>query len=107
MNFVTHKDIVAFDNHTKIKNLNPFKDIIRYKNKGFKINLTVKNGEKYAQTITRLDILATVAHEEKLSKKDFKMLLEHPDVTVYDVRPAILDIEQGKTSYPCPCCRDL
>ena len=91
MNFVTHKDLVTFDKHTKIKNVESFKDILRYKNKGFKINFTAKKGgEKYAQTISRFDVLATVAAEEKLSKKDFKMLLEHPDVTVYDVRPPML-----------------
>ena len=31
MNFVTHKDLVTFDNQTKIKNVKSLKDILRYK----------------------------------------------------------------------------
>ena len=87
INFVSHKDLVKFNDNTNIKNVKSFKDILRYKNKGFKVNFTEKNGEKYATHITRFDILATVAPDEKLSKEAFKTYLAHEDAVVYDVRP--------------------
>ncbi len=90
MGFITHKDTVKFTDETKIKNVKSFKDIVRYKNKGFRINFEVKDGVKVATEIVRFDILKTVAAEEKLSKDTFKSQLHNEGVAIYDVRPPMM-----------------
>jgi len=90
MNFVSHKDTVQFTDETKIRNVKSFKDIRRYKNKGFRINFTEKTGDKYATEIIRFDILTTVAEEEKLTKEAFKKQLDNENVAIYDVRPPMM-----------------
>ncbi len=90
MNFISHKDTVKFTAETKIKNVKSFKDILRYKKKGFRINFKEQNGDKYATEIVRFDILKTVAAEEKLTKDEFKNQLHNESVAIYDVRPPMM-----------------
>ncbi|MCP4287306.1 MAG: hypothetical protein GY792_23165 [Gammaproteobacteria bacterium] len=90
MSFISHKDTVKFTEETEFRNVKSFKDIRRYKNKGFRINFTEKNGDKYATEIVRFDILKTVATEEKLTTEAFKKQLHDKNVAIYDVRPPMM-----------------
>jgi len=87
MDFMSHKDVVKFDDHTAVKYVKSFEDIRNYRTKGFQINYRETNGDKIATEIIRFDILKTVTNDERLSKEEFKKLRENPAVKVYDVRP--------------------
>ncbi len=88
MNLLTHKEVVRFDEHTRVKNLESLEDMANYKGKGFRIHFVEEDGQKYAVLITRFDILKMIRDEDKLSKKDLKRLLaEREDIVLVDVRP--------------------
>lgn len=87
MDFMTHKEVVKFNEATRVKYVKDFKDIRNYKKKGFQLNYVEKDGEKLATEIIRFDILKVIKDEEKLSRDAFKLLLQDPKVQVFDVRP--------------------
>ena len=94
MNFLSHKEVVKFDDNTEIKNVQSLEDIRNYKKKGFAINYTDKDGERVATSITRFDILKTIESGEykveKLSLEQFKEQMQKKNSVVYDVRPPML-----------------
>ncbi|MDI6801604.1 MAG: rhodanese-like domain-containing protein [Thermodesulfovibrionales bacterium] len=82
------KEIVKFDDSTKVKNMGSIEDMNKYKGKAFQINFVEKKGKKVATNITRFDILKTIKPEDKLSKEDFKKLIaERKDLVIVDARP--------------------
>lgn len=87
MNFLSHKEVVKFNDNTAIKNVASFEDIRKYKGKGFTIHFVEKNGEKVATEVIRFDILKTITPEEKLTKAEFKEQRQQKNAVVYDVRP--------------------
>lgn len=94
MNFLSHKDVVKFNDETTIKYVSSIKDIRNYLGKGFTIHFDQKNGDKIATAITRFDILKTIDSGEykvdKLSKDQFTAMLEGKKASLYDVRPPML-----------------
>ncbi len=87
MDFMTHKEVVKFNDETAVKYVRDFKDIRNYKKKGFQINYVERDGEKLATEIIRFDILKVIEDDEKLSRAEFQMLRKDPKVAVFDVRP--------------------
>jgi len=91
MSFLSHKEIVAFDDSTELKNVASLEDIRNYLNKGFTVKFTEKNGKKHATLINRFDVLKTIESGQykvgKLSKEEFKAKTADAKVAVYDVRP--------------------
>lgn len=91
MNFLTHKEVVAFDETTALKNVASLEDIRNFLNKGFTVKFTEKDGQKHATFINRFDVLKTIESGQykvgKLSKEEFKARTADPKVMVYDVRP--------------------
>lgn len=91
MNFLSHKEVVKFDEKTELKNVSSLEDIRNYTNKGFSIHFTEKDGEKRATAITRFDVLKAIEEGEykveKLSLKQFKQGMQAKNAIVYDVRP--------------------
>jgi rhodanese-related sulfurtransferase len=82
------KEIVRFDESTKVKNMDSIEDMKKYKGKAFTINFVEKKGKRVATDITRFDILKTIKSEDKLSKDDFKKLIaEKKDLVIVDARP--------------------
>ena len=49
MDLMGHKEVVKFNDHTELKNLNSFKEIRSYKGKGFRIHYVEKQGEAGSQ----------------------------------------------------------
>lgn len=109
MDFLSHKEVVRFDDNTVLRNVRSFEDIRNYTNKGFAVRYTEKDGEKLAAAITRFDVLKTIEsgeyNVEKLSREQFdKQRLKHNTV-VYDVRPPMLYQAShipGAKSLPAP-----
>ena len=89
MDLMGHKEVVKFNDHTELKNLNSFKEIRSYKGKGFRIHYVEKQGEKHAVLITRFDILRTIKPEDKLDHQAFKNYRQQAGVNVYDTRPPV------------------
>ena len=91
MNFLTHKEVVSFDETTELKNVASLDDIRNYLNKGFTVKFTEKNGRKHATFINRFDVLKTIESGQykvgKLDKNSFKTRTADAKVAVYDVRP--------------------
>lgn len=87
MDFMTHKEVVKFNDDTKVKYVKDFNDIRNYKKKGFQIYFVEKDGEKLATEIIRFDILKVIEDDEILSRDEFKLLRKNKKVKVYDVRP--------------------
>jgi rhodanese-related sulfurtransferase len=91
MNFLTHKEVVSFDETTELKNVASLEDIRNFLNKGFTIKFTEKNGRKHATLINRFDVLKTIESGQykvgKLNKEEFKARTADAKVVVYDVRP--------------------
>jgi len=87
MDFMTHKEVVKFNDDTKVKYVKDFNDIRNYKKKGFQIYFVEKDGEKLATEIIRFDILKVIEVDEKLSRDEFKLLRKDQKVKIYDVRP--------------------
>lgn len=87
MDFMTHKEVVKFNDATKVKYVKDFSDISNYKQKGFQINFVEKDGQRVATEIIRFDILKVIQDDEKLSRDAFKLLRQDPKVQVFDVRP--------------------
>lgn len=109
MNFLSHKEVVRFDENTALKNVSSLEDIRNYKNKGFAINYTEKDGETLANAITRFDILKTIESGEykveKLSLEEFRKEMQAENVVVYDVRPPQLYMAshiEGAKPMPAP-----
>lgn len=94
MNFLSHKEVVKFDDQTELKNVSSFEDIRNYRNKGFSIHYTEQDGEKLATVITRFDIQKTIESGEykveKLSLEEFRQRKQAENAIVYDVRPPML-----------------
>lgn len=109
MNFLTHKEVVAFDDTTELKNVASLGEIRNYLNKGFTVKYTESNGRKFATLINRFDVLKTIESGEykvgKLDKDEFKARTADPKVAVYDVRPPAAFQEahvQGAKMLPAP-----
>lgn len=105
MNLLSRQEVVKFNDHTKVTNLNSLKDIKKYKKKGFRIFFTEEKGEKHAVLITRFDIMKTLSPKEKLSPEDFQGLLSKKGVEVFDVRPGFKYMEShipGTKMLPAP-----
>ncbi|HIJ90985.1 MAG: rhodanese-like domain-containing protein [Desulfobulbaceae bacterium] len=87
MDIMSHKEVVKYNDQTTIKYVDSFEDIRNYQGKGFQVNFVEQNGEKIAKEIIRFDILKAIGNDEKLTKDEFKKLLQDPTVKVFDVRP--------------------
>ncbi len=90
MDLLTHKEVVYFDDETRVKNLTSLEDMAKYKGKGFRIYFADENGRKEAVLITRFDILQLVDDKDKLNLQDVEKLMASakPPVMV-DVRPGV------------------
>jgi rhodanese-related sulfurtransferase len=109
MDFLSHKEVVKFDDHTVLKNVLSFEDIRNYTNKGFAVHFVEKDGEKLASSITRFDVLKTIESGEykveKLTREQFNEWRQAPNTVVYDVRPPMLYQAShipGAKSLPAP-----
>jgi len=91
MNFLSHREVVAFDEATELKNVASLEDIRNFLNKGFTVKFTNKDGKKLATLINRFDVLKTIESGKykvgKLDKAGFKDKTADAKVAVYDVRP--------------------
>ena len=89
MDLLTHKEVVRFDEETRIKNVASLEEIKNYKGKGFRIYFAEEDdGAKYAVHITRFDILQLVEDKDKLSRQDVLELMARERKPVFvDVRP--------------------
>lgn len=94
MNFLSHKEVVKFDEKTTLKNVASLEDMRNYRNKGFSVDFIERDGEKLASAITRFDVLKTIEQGEykveKLSLEQFKQEMQAANAIVYDVRPPML-----------------
>jgi rhodanese-related sulfurtransferase len=88
MDLLNHKEVIYFDDETRVKNLTSLEDMAKYKGKGFRIYFAEENGRKQAVLITRFDILQLVNDKDKLNLQDVEALMAaaKPPVLV-DVRP--------------------
>jgi len=91
MNFLSHREVVAFDETTELKNVASLEDIRNFLNKGFTVKFINKNGKKQATLINRFDVLKTIESGKykvgKLDKAGFKSRTADSKGAVYDVRP--------------------
>ncbi|MFA5354987.1 MAG: rhodanese-like domain-containing protein, partial [Thermodesulfovibrionales bacterium] len=88
LDLTSHKEIVKFDDATKVKNVENMEEMKKFKGKAFRIDFIEKKGEKVATLLTRFDVLKTLKPEDKISKEEFKKLrAEQKNLTVVDVRP--------------------
>ena len=109
MDFLSHREVVKFDDHTVLKNVLSFEDIRNYTSKGFAVHYTEQDGDKLASSITRFDVLKTIESGEykveKLSREQFNERRQAQNTVVYDVRPPMLYQAShipGAKSLPAP-----
>ena len=88
LDLVSHKEIVRFDENTRVKNVPSIEALKTYRNRAFTVNFVVKKGEKVATAITRFDVLKTLKPEEKIDKAGLKKLMaEKKNLVIVDARP--------------------
>jgi len=88
MDLLTHKEVVRFDEDTRIKNLDSLEEMRKYRGKGFRIYFAEEDGGKHAVHITRFDILQLVDESDRLDRQAVQDLLASgAKVTLVDVRP--------------------
>lgn len=88
LDLVSHKEIVRFDENTKVKNVPSIEALKTFRNRAFTVNFVVKKGEKLATAITRFDVLKTLKPEEKIDKAGLKKLMaEKKNLVIVDARP--------------------
>ena len=88
LDLVSHKEIVRFDDSTKVKNVASMEELKIYKNRAFTVNFIMKKGEKLATAITRFDVLKALKAEEKIDKAGLKKLMaEKKNLVIVDARP--------------------
>ncbi len=88
LDLVSHKEILRFDEKTKVKNVTTLEELKTYKNRAFTVNFVMKNGEKLATAITRFDVLKALKPEEKIDKAELKKLIsEKKNLVIVDARP--------------------
>lgn len=109
MDFLTHKEIVKFDDHTELKNVLSLEDIRNYTSKGFAVHYTEKDGENLAGSIIRFDVLKAIESGEykvdRLPLEQFNARRRDQKTVVYDVRPPMLYQAShipGAKSLPAP-----
>jgi len=106
MDLLTRKEVVYFDDDTRVKNLESLEDMRNYKGKGFRIYFAEEDGRKSAVHITRFDILQLVDDADKLGRRDIERLMRaaKPPVLV-DVRPGkhyLAGHIKGAVNVPAP-----
>ena len=88
MDLLTHREVVSFDDETRVKNLAGLDDMKNYKGKGFRIYFSEEDGGKHAVHVTRFDILQLVDEKDRLDLDAVRGLLARGGkVTLVDVRP--------------------
>lgn len=88
MDLLTHREVVSFDDETRVKNLAGLDDMKNYKGKGFRIYFSEEDGGKHAVHVTRFDILQLVDEKDRLDLDAVRGLLAGSGkVTLVDVRP--------------------
>jgi rhodanese-related sulfurtransferase len=88
LDLVSHKEIIRFDEKTKVKNVASLEELKTYKNRAFTVNFVMKKGEKLATVITRFDVLKALKPEEKIDKAGLKKLMaEKKNLVIVDARP--------------------
>ncbi len=88
LDLVSHKEIIRFDEKTKVKNVASLEELKTYKNRAFTVNFVMKKGEKLATAITRFDVLKALKPEEKIDKTGLKKLMaEKKNLVIVDARP--------------------
>jgi len=106
MDLLTRKEVVYFDEDSRIKNLESLEDMRKYKGKGFRIYFAEEDGRKFAVHITRFDILQLVDDNDKLSMTDVEKLMQSSTPpTLVDVRPGkhyMAGHIQGAINVPAP-----
>lgn len=85
------KEVIFYDQCTKVKNLEDIDEMGDYKGKAFRVYYyETPEGKKIATLITRFDILKTISPEDKLDKAGLKNLMLHDkSVALIDARPAV------------------
>ncbi len=94
MDFVSHQEVIRFNNETELNNLESFEDLVNYRKRGFKINFIETTDEKLAAAITRFDLLNILKPTEIITKDILKKIITNQNVKLYDVRP-LKEFEKG------------
>ena len=95
LDLVSHKEIVRFDEKTKVKNVASMEELKNYRNRAFTVNFVMSKGEKLATAITRFDVLKALKPEEKIDKASLKKLMtEKKNLVIVDARP-VARYEEG------------
>ncbi len=94
MDFVSHQEVIRFNNETELNNLESFEDLVNYRKRGFKINFIETTDEKLATAITRFDLLNTLQPTEITTKDVLKKIITNQNVKLYDIRP-LKEFEKG------------
>ncbi len=88
LDLVSHKEIIRFDEKTRVKNVASLEELKTYKNRAFTVNFVMRKGEKLATVITRFDVLKALKPEEKIDKAGLKKLMaEKKNLVIVDARP--------------------
>ena len=88
LDLVSHKEIIRFDEKTKVKNIASMEELKIYKNRAFTVNFVMNKGEKLATAITRFDVLKALKPEEKIDRAGLKKLMaEKKNLVIVDARP--------------------
>jgi len=85
------KEVLFYDNCTKVKNLEDITEMGDYKGRAFRVYYyETPEGKKIASLITRFDILKTIAPEDKLDKDALKQIILHDkSAVIIDARPPV------------------
>ncbi len=88
MDLLSHKEVVSFDDETRVKNLESLEEMRKYRGKGFRIYFAEEDGKKFAVHVTRFDILQLVDESDRLDLGAVKKLMASGSrVALVDVRP--------------------
>ncbi len=88
MDLLDHRELVYFDDDTRVKNLKSLEEMRKYRGKGFRIYFAEEDGKKVAVHITRFDILQLVDESDRLGFAAVKSLMASgKKVVLVDVRP--------------------
>ncbi len=96
LDLVSHKEILRFDEKTRVKNVASLEELKTYKNRAFTVNFVMRKGDKLATAITRFDVLKALKPEEKIDKAGLKKLMaEKKNLVIVDARP-LARYEEGQ-----------
>ena len=88
LDLVSHKELIRFDDDTKVKNIGAIEELKNYRNRAFQVNFVPKKGENVATAIIRFDVLKALKPEDKLDREGLKKLMAgKKNLVLVDARP--------------------